>query len=223
MPRSTLIGLALSTMAATGLMAQSTPTTKKPTKSPNLTVNADVASAIQANEALARKIGTVTAPPPITSTNALRGLDVTPSQLKAGRSVRFTPEALQSRDGYITLWDINLLRGRSNKYVGYASATSAGRRGGAVIDFEAPPGHRYLVDFAVKGDNESLPDLYTANLTVCGARTQQVESDAGHVAVLVSTPTARRCQVSLHRRPYNPTRQKYDGWTFFYVEVTPLP
>ncbi|MEZ4413885.1 MAG: hypothetical protein R2910_12930 [Gemmatimonadales bacterium] len=223
MRRSIHLCIGLGLLAVAHLSAQSTPTTKKPTKSPDLTVSADVASAIQANEALARKIGTISAPPPITSTNALRGLDVTPSQLKAGRSVRFTPEALQSRDGYLTLWDVTLIRGRSNKYVGYAAANSPGRRGGATIDFEAPPGHRYLVDFAVEGEHAGYPDVFNMQLSICGSRTQQVESDAGHIAILVSQPTARRCQVSLSRRPYDPTRRAYDGWTFFYVEVTPLP
>lgn len=56
-----------------------------------------------ADDALLQRLGTAVPPPPLASTRWLRGLDLTASQLKAGTAVRFRPDALQNRDGFLTL------------------------------------------------------------------------------------------------------------------------
>ena len=219
MRRSMLIALGLAFLTSASLEAQSS----KPTGSPNLTSTVDVTTVNQAREALVRQIGTVSAPPPITSSNWLRGLDLTASQLKAGRTVRYTPEALQNRDGHITIWDMDLLRGRANRYVGHASNQSVGARGSVAVEFDAPPGKRYLVDFAIKTDveatNPGLPELrrFTVDVETCGSQHEELRSEGGHVALLISRPTSLRCKVSVHRTDLNV------GWTFFAVDITPLP
>ena len=210
--RRALIACLALPLVAPMLAGQGTPkSTSVP--GPVIQTRGDVTDAFRTNDALVRSLGNALPPPPFSNTRWMRGLNLTPSQLKAGRTARFTPDALQNSDGYLTLMHTTLLRGRANRYIAYADRGE----GVVMVQFEAQPGRRYLVAFAVLAGNAGGVSLsFDVRVRSCGSLTQRLDYQDGYVAFVLSRAGSHRCEVSLERVGTT-------GWEFFSVEVTAVP
>ena len=182
-----------------------------------------------------------TVPPSIGRTSWMRALDLSPSQLANGRAVRFSPSTLHARDGQLTLLSADLIPGRSGQYVAYMSfrsltGTMTTDVGTVTATFATRRGGRYLVDFVLQPDTaqgeyfqvpSELRSRPIFTIESCSGDAQQVNARDGHVALLIPAAPELRCRVTLSSgAPYiAPGRYGVIGypWTFFYVEITPLP